>query len=154
MARRPDPGRERDPRELTPYLRHPAYAYSGLAMLLLLLFWWDPVVGTHRLLPSLVLIALAALGTEVLRRQVIREFPDRVTSGSPAGVAQGIAERMRGAREQRVATAGAPAAAIGADPKIAELERLAGLRDSGALTEAQLGPRKRGSSALASWAVS
>ena len=95
-------------RALTPYLRQPAYAYGGLAVLLLLLFWWDPVVATHRLVPSLLLIAFAALGTEMLRRQVIREFPDHVTTGSPAGVAQGIAERMRAGRETQPATAGRP----------------------------------------------
>jgi hypothetical protein len=127
-------------RSLTPYLRQPRYAYGGLAMLLLLLFWWDPVVATHRIVPSLLLIALAVLGTEMLRRQVIGEFPDRVTTGSPAGVAQGIAERMRESREGRVAAAGAPA--TGGDARVGELERLAGLRDSGALTEEEFAAEK------------
>ena len=128
---------------LTPYLRQPAYAYGGLATLLLLLFWWDPVIATHRIVPSLLLIAVAALGTEMLRRQVIREFPDHVTPGSPAGAAQGIAERMREGREGRVATAGAPApAAAGGDPRVGEIERLAGLRDSGALTEEEFAAEK------------
>ena len=74
---------------LTPYLRQPRYAYGGLAMLLLLLFWWDPVIATHRIVPSLLLIAFAVLGTEMLRRQVIREFPDRVIAGSSTGIAPG-----------------------------------------------------------------
>jgi hypothetical protein len=126
---------------LTPYLRQPRYAYGGLALLLLLLFWWDPVVATHRLVPSLLLIVFAALGTEMLRRQVIREFPDHVTTGSPAGVAQGIAERMRAGREGRVATAGPPVAATG-DPRVAELERLAGLHESGALTDEEFAAEK------------
>ena len=128
-------------RWLTPYLRQPGYAYGGLAVLLLLLFWWDPVIATHRIVPSLVLIALAVLGTEMLRRQVIREFPDHVTPGSPAGAAQEIAERMREGREGRVATAGAPAAAAG-DPRVGEIERLAGLRDSGALTDEEFAAEK------------
>jgi hypothetical protein len=127
---------------LTPYLRQPRYAYGGLAVLLLLLFWWDPVIATHRVVPSLLLIAFAVLGTEMLRRQVIREFPDHVTTGSPAGVAHGIAERMREARERRVATAGAPAAAAGGDPRVGEIERLAGLRDSGALTDEEFAAEK------------
>ena len=127
---------------LTPYLRQPRYAYGGLAMLLLLLFWWDPVIATHRLVPSLLLIVFAVLGTEMLRRQVIREFPDHVTTDSPAGVAQGIAARMRETREGRVATAGAPAAAAGGDPRVGEIERLAGLRDSGALTEEEFAAEK------------
>ena len=128
---------------LTPYLRQPGYAYGGLATLLLLLFWWDPVIATHRVVPSLVLIALAALGTEMLRRQVIREFPDHVTTGSPAGAAQAIAERMREGRQGRVATAGAPAtAAAGGDQRVGEIERLAGLRDSGALTDEEFAAEK------------
>jgi hypothetical protein len=127
---------------LTPYLRQPSYAYGGLATLLLLLFWWDPVVATHRLVPSLLLIVLAALGTEMLRRQVIREFPDRVTPGSPGGVAQGIAGRMREGREGRIATAGGPAVAASGDQRVGEIERLAGLRDSGALTEEEFATEK------------
>ena len=129
-------------RWLTPYLRQPPYAYGGLATLLLLLFWWDPVIATHRLVPSLLLIAFAVLGTEMLRRQVIREFPDHVTPGSPGGAARGIAERMREGREGRVATAGAPSAAAGGDPRVDEIERLAGLRDSGALTEEEFAAEK------------
>ncbi len=106
-------------RWLTPYLRQPAYAYGGLAALLLLVFWWDPVIATHRIVPSLLLIAFAALGTEMLRRQVIRE-----------------------ASEPRVATAGAPSVAAGGDPRVGEIERLAGLRDSGALTEDEFAAEK------------
>ena len=114
---------------LTPYLRQPSYAYGGLATLLLLLFWLDPVIATHRIVPSLLLIAFAVLGTEMLRRQVIREFPDHVTAGSPAGVAQGIAQRMREAREP-------------GDARVGDIERLAGLRDSGALTDEEFASEK------------
>ncbi|MEO8091906.1 MAG: hypothetical protein ABI726_04265 [bacterium] len=120
---------------ITPYLRQPRFAYGGLAVLLALVFWWDPVVATHRLASSLLLIAFAALGTEMLRRQVIREFPDHVTTGSPAGAAQRLAERMREARDRRVATAGGSAAATSGDQRVGDIERLAGLRDSGGLTE-------------------
>ena len=126
-------------RAATPYLRRPGYAYGGLAVLLVLVFWWDPVIATHRLVPSLLLVAFAVLGTELLRRQVIREFPDHVTPGSPGGAGQGIADRIRG---PRVATAGAPAAAAGADPRVGEIERLAGLRDSGALTDDEFAAEK------------
>jgi hypothetical protein len=127
---------------ITPYLRQPRYAYGGLALLLVLLFWWDPVVATHRLVPSLLLIAFALLGTEMLRRQVIREFPDRVTSGSPGGAAQGLAERMRESRDRRVAAAGGAAATTSGDERVGEVERLAGLRDSGALTEEEFAAEK------------
>jgi hypothetical protein len=70
--------------QLAPYLREPGSAYGGLAALLALVFWWDPVIATHRVVPSLLLIGFAALGTEALRRQVGREFPDRVSASSAA----------------------------------------------------------------------
>jgi hypothetical protein len=129
---------------IAPWLRRPAYAYGGAVALLILLFWWDPTPATHRLAPSLLLIVLVLLGTEALRRRVIHEFPDRVATGSAAGIAQGLAARMREARERRVASA-APAAAPPApagDARIAELERLAKLRDSEVLTAEEFGAEK------------
>jgi hypothetical protein len=103
------------------------------------LFWWDPVVATHRLAPSLLLIALLVIGTEALRRQVIREFPDLVTARSPAGIAKGMAEWASAARERRMlrrreATAATATAAAG-DARIVALERLGTLRESGVLDE-------------------
>ncbi|MDQ2673911.1 MAG: hypothetical protein M3Y40_04590, partial [Chloroflexota bacterium] len=86
---------------ITPYLRQPKYAYLGLAGILIILFWWNPVIATGRLLPSLALILVLAIGVEALRRQVIREFPDHVQTGSPEGMAHALADRMREARERR-----------------------------------------------------
>lgn len=126
---------------VTPYLRRPQVAFGGLAILLAVLFWWDPLVSTHRLAPSLVLILLLAIGVEVLRRQVIREFPDHVTAHSPAGMAHALADRMREARERRV-SGPAPTAPSG-DARIDQLERLAALRESGVLSEEELAAEKR-----------
>jgi hypothetical protein len=116
-------------RAITPHLRQPAYAYGGLAVVLMVVFWWDPVVATHRLVPSLLLVAFAVLGTEMLRRQVIREFPEHMAGSSPSGVAQGLADRFRGT-------------ATGGDPRINEIQRLTGLRDSGALTDDEFAAEK------------
>jgi hypothetical protein len=69
-------------RAVTPWLRQPAYAYGALALVLIVLFWWGPLVATQRLVPSLLLIILAAAGVEVLRRQVIEEFPELTTPES------------------------------------------------------------------------
>ena len=41
-----------------------------------------------------------------------------------------------------MATAGAPSAAASADPRVGEIERLAGLRDSGALTNEEFAAEK------------
>jgi Short C-terminal domain len=124
-------------RGLAPYVRQPRFAFGGLAVLLALLFWWHPTQATERLAPSLVLIVLSVIGVEVLRRQVIAEFPDRVTTWSTQGVAQGMAGRMREARERRVSrpTPG--------EDRVEALERLARLRDSGALTPEEYEAEKR-----------
>ena len=128
---------------LAPYLRQPRIAYSGLAVALVLLFWWNPVVATDRLVPSLVLVVVLAIGVEALRRQVIREFPDRVVTGTPEGMAQALANRMRESREGRVA-AQTPSAAAPAKPsRMEELERLANLRESGVLTDEELAAEKQ-----------
>jgi hypothetical protein len=119
-------------RGIAPYARQPRIAYGTLAALVVLLFWWDPVIATHRFVPSLILIVLLAIGTEALRRQVIREFPDRVTTHSPAGAARAMASRMSEAREARTARR-AGAVAGSADPRLEQLERLAALRESGVL---------------------
>jgi len=74
-------------RAVTPWLHQPQYAFGALALILIVLFWWSPLVATQRLIPSLLLIILTAAGVEVLRRQVIREFPDltapQIESPSP-----------------------------------------------------------------------
>jgi hypothetical protein len=127
-------------RGITPYLRQPRVAYVGLAVLLALLFWWGPTEATHRLGPSLLLIAFLALGVEVLRRQVIAEFPDRVTTWSPEGTAQQIAARMREARERR---AGRAAPEDPDERRVAQLERLARLREAGILSDEELAEEKR-----------
>ena len=60
---------------IAPYWQRPEIAFGVAAVLLLLFFWWGPTEATHRLVPSLLLIVLVALGTEALRRQIVREFP-------------------------------------------------------------------------------
>ncbi len=126
---------------LTPYLRRPAVAYGGLAVLLALLFWWNPVVATSRVPTSILLIVFFVIGVEALRRQVIREFPDHVTAHSPAGMAQAVAGRMREAREHRVSRL-APSSSASGDARIDQLERLASLRESGVLSDEELATEK------------
>ncbi len=63
------------------------------------------MVATDRLVPSILLIAFLAIGVEALRRQVVREFPDHVATGTPEGMAHALAAQMEGSREERVAAA-------------------------------------------------
>jgi hypothetical protein len=62
-------------RAIAPILERRAIAYSALGLLLLLLFIWSPTPGFERLPTALLLIALAIIGLEFLRRQAIKDFP-------------------------------------------------------------------------------
>jgi len=100
-----------------------------LAVLLLLVFWWNPTPGTSRVVPSLMLIVLAAAGVEALRRDAIRDFPDEtmpVASERWRNRLDGFLARVRGTRSRPAREAGSPG-----EERIATIERLARLRDSG-----------------------
>jgi hypothetical protein len=53
--------------------------------LLLLLFAWGPIVATKTLTGIAIIIVLAMFGTEMLRRQTAREFPDAHVTATMAG---------------------------------------------------------------------
>jgi hypothetical protein len=62
---------------LAPVMReHPVVIYGAVAVLLLILLLTGPT-DAQRIYPLLVLFGLAFVGTEVLRRQTLREFPSR-----------------------------------------------------------------------------
>jgi hypothetical protein len=67
---------------MAPYLRdRPDITFGALALLLLLLFAWGPIVATKTLSGIAIIIVLAVFGTEMLRRQTAVEFPHaRVTA--------------------------------------------------------------------------
>ena len=118
---------------MTPYLRQPAIAFAGAATILILLFWWNPVIATNRLVPSLLLALLIFIGVEALRRQVIREFPDHTETGGlhipaiPTGVLR------------HADAVGGPSG----DDRIGQLERLAHLHEKGLLDDAELAQEKQ-----------
>jgi hypothetical protein len=61
---------------MAPYLRdRPDITFGALALLLLLLFAWGPIVATKTLSGIAIIIVLAVFGTEMLRRQTAVEFP-------------------------------------------------------------------------------
>jgi hypothetical protein len=76
---------------LAPYLNErPDIAYGGVVFLLLLLFWWGPIAASRTLTGILIITVLALLGTHVLRRQTLKEFPGATPlwprdRGSPVG---------------------------------------------------------------------
>jgi putative oligomerization/nucleic acid binding protein len=108
-------------RVLAPYLREPGIAYSGLAVIVLILLAWKPTPAFDRFIPTLILIALLAFGVELLRRKTAREFPNASREESMAHLRERFSSIGRPTRRNR----------------LEELERLGRLRESGVLTEAE-----------------
>ena len=114
---------------LAPWLREPAYAYGGLAAIVLGLIAWGPVPSTRMFLPMVFLIAVLAYGTEVLRRQTAREHPD----ASREETLRHLRERMAGLTHREP----------DAGDRVEQLERLGRLRDSGVLDQAEFDTEKQ-----------
>jgi hypothetical protein len=112
-------------RVLAPYLREATLAYGALALIVLLLLAWAPTPATRNWVTVVILTASAALGLEVLRRQAAREFPD--------------AERGQLSLARR---APAAPAVSDEDARLERLGRLAELRASGVLDDAEFAREK------------
>ena len=73
-------------RAIAPFLREqPALTFVIVGAIMVGIFIWGPIPATHRPAGVIIFLALAFLGTEVLRRQTAREFPPE----SPPEVAAG-----------------------------------------------------------------
>jgi hypothetical protein len=82
-------------RAAAPYMRErPALVYGVVVAIYLLLVIWEPVRAFNRAMPLIIIAALMLIGTEALRRQTAREFPD---APMPEG---GILESIRGPRPE------------------------------------------------------
>ena len=117
-------------RGLAPYLREPRYAYGALAVIVLVLLAWEPTPATRPVIPALVLVALLALGLEVLRRQTAREFPD----ASPGQGARGGGMPVRTSHARTSVTL--------AEDRLEQLERLGRLRETGVIDASEFESEK------------
>ena len=103
---------------LAPILSSLDLAYGLLAALLAALFWWGPTIETRELRGLLLIVVASVAGFELLRRSIVREFPD--------------AQRGEFWRLLRAAFA----LAEHDQPDVVErLERLARLHEAGALSD-------------------
>lgn len=120
-------------REAAPYCReHRGAAYGFAAGIWVLLIAWAPIAAFRKPLGILVFAILFALGTELLRRQTLAEFPDAQRRPLSTMLARPLPSRS-------------PATEPGggmADP-LARIERLNTLRQEGALTEAEFEQEKK-----------
>ncbi len=104
-------------RWLAPAFRdHPVIVHGTLAVVLLLFLAWGPAGTPRRFLAVVILVILAFVGLEILRRQTVRDFPNEVAHYD-------FHWRRRGA------------GGASADERVESLERLAALHESGALTD-------------------
>jgi len=136
-------------RAAAPWLRERRTTTYGVALaVLLLIVLWGPIPATRMLIPVLILVGLVWLGIEVIARQTAVEFPDAQIGDTFAAIKNRFS-RGRGSVRGRTPVPGPPIAGAGGpawqwDPqeRLALLERLAALRGSGALSEAEFAAEK------------
>jgi hypothetical protein len=72
-------------RAIAPFLRErPEWTYGIVAGIMILIFIWNPIPATGKPAGIIVFLALAFLGTYVLRRQTAEEFPAGVQAPRPS----------------------------------------------------------------------
>ena len=128
-------------RAMAPVLRDRAdVSYGVLGVILLAIVAWGPIPATRKVIPVLIMIALAAVGLEVLRRQTAVEFPDVQSGGIRFPNFAAMRSRHTVTREGNGA-----AHAVPAEPgRVDQLERLSALHAQGALSDAEFAAEKAG----------
>jgi hypothetical protein len=123
-------------REASPYFRdRQVAAYAFAAGIWVLLVAWAPIAAFRKPLGILVFALLFAVGTELLRRQALAEFPD--------AEARPLSDRFAGSWESWRGRRTAAAAPAAAEDPLARLERLNALRRDGALSDEEFATEKR-----------
>ncbi len=116
-------------RWIAPFMREqPVWCFAIVVVVMIVIFIWQPIPATGTPVGIVVFMALAVLGTEVLRRQMAVEFPD-ARMGDAATTMRTRLDAFMEARRRRKQP---PSQATASLPE--QLERLATLRESGAIT--------------------
>jgi hypothetical protein len=151
---------------MAPTLRiHPAYVYTGLALIVCFYFLTGPTQGLRTFLTTLIVAGMAAFGIHELRKQTEEEFPEAtydetfggtrdkmVSAVKDANITEKVGEQASKLRlpekrrpEGGADSAEAPTATLPADAedaRLERLERLGSLRDKGILTEEEFAAEK------------
>lgn len=138
-------------RWLAPYLRdRPGVVFGAAAAALLVVFVWGPIAATQKLLGIATITALTLLGVELLRRQTAAEFPSARYARERDGLRGRVADVRdvigHGGARLRAGVAGVAQERRTRDPQmptVDQLERLAALHASGALTDEEFAAAKR-----------
>jgi hypothetical protein len=152
-------------RAMAPVLRdHAAWVYTGLVIIVGLYFISGPTQNLRTFLTTVIIACMAAFGIHELRKQAAEEFPEASYGDFFGRTRERVATAVKGANiseraaklrlpevrrppaegKAPAAAAEAPTAVI-ADTegaRLEHLERLAGLRDKGVLTDAEFAAEK------------
>jgi hypothetical protein len=124
-------------RTAAPWLRdRPGLTFGVAGALVALVILWDPIPATRKVVPVLIMIGLVILGVQALRRQTAEEFPEATADATRAEL-QAAAHVVFGARR-----AGNGSTDDAAQLRVDQLERLAHLHDTGALTDDEYAAEK------------
>lgn len=130
-------------REAAPYLRdRQVAAYGVAAAIWLALIAWAPIAAFRKPFGILLFAVLFALGTEMLRRQTLREFPEE-EGGRLGHRMRELLRPSSGPHPAKAGPADGDAAAVGRATPLDQLERLSALRREGALTDAEFEAQKQ-----------
>jgi hypothetical protein len=139
---------------IAPYLRdRPDISFGAVAVVLLILFAWGPIDATQKLTGILLITILSFFGMAMLRRQTAAEFPDAHYVGGMDAMRRGMTglrdsfERGRASLHSarhgdHGGSSGGSGGSRGED-RVAQLERLATLHSSGALSDEEFAAAKR-----------
>jgi hypothetical protein len=121
-----------------PFLRdHPSPTYGIVATGMALLIIWRPIPVLGTPAGATVFMLLALIATWVVRRQASAEFPDASTGDATVAFVSRVRE-LRERRQGHIPQRSSAPLSVGE-----ELERLAGLRDRGAITSDEYDSAKR-----------
>jgi hypothetical protein len=128
-------------RATAPWMRdRPGLTFGVAGVLVLLVIAWGPIPATRMVIPVLLMIGLVMLGVQALRRQTAEEFPDVTASATRASMQAAAGRAQRVVFGARGGGNGAPASAE--DERVGQLERLARLHDTGALSDDEYAAEK------------
>jgi Short C-terminal domain len=114
---------------IAPSLReHPIGWYLGTLLVMLLIFIWNPIHATGTPAGIIVFTLLALFGMFMLRREIVRDFPDAQLGDAT----RRIRARLESMRAQRAESKTPSAPVRSTVPQ--QLQELANLRDHGAIT--------------------
>jgi hypothetical protein len=131
-------------RTLAPVLNlEPQWVFGGAAALYVLLLLWAPFAAFQTALSSIGLAVVAAVGIWLLRRRTLVEFPD-ADLGEHAHAGRERAGRMWGSVTGAVSSIGSGRhrGAGGEADATGQLERLAHLHETGALSDEEFAAAK------------